>query len=38
LEIYAYDGTEYVSQTATETDPMTGKHTGYGNPLLGEAL
>jgi hypothetical protein len=38
LDIYAYGGTEYVSRTATETDPMTGKHTGYGNPLLGGAL
>ena len=33
LDLYAYGGTEYASRTATETDPVTGKEVGYGNPL-----
>ena len=34
LDLYAYGGTEYASRTATETDPVTGKEVGYGNPLF----
>ena len=34
LDLYAYGGTEYASRRATETDPVTGKEVGYGNPLF----
>ncbi len=34
LDLYTYGGVEYASRTATETDPVTGKEVGYGNPLF----
>jgi hypothetical protein len=34
LDLYAYGGSEYASRTATQTDPVTKLHVGYGNPLF----